>query len=218
MSLPRRRALLAWAERHNAVIVEDDYDSEFRFGGRPLEPLQTLDTTGRVVYVGTFSKTLLPTLRLAFMMVPPSLREATYKAKFVTDWHTATIAQKALARFIDEGAFARHIRKLSRIYSERHAMLTAEIRNNFGDYLQLIPSSTGLHIAATARTASLGDIEAIASRAFDVGVAIQSFPLEGKQAGIMLGYGAIETAQIAEGLRRLRSCFDERLSRRSKAA
>jgi GntR family transcriptional regulator/MocR family aminotransferase len=97
-------------------------------------------------------------------------------------------------------------------------MLTAEIRNNFGDYLHLIPSSTGLHIAATARTASLGDIEAIASRAFDVGVAIQSFPLEGKQAGIMLGYGAIETAQIAEGLRRLRSCFDERLSRRSKAA
>jgi GntR family transcriptional regulator / MocR family aminotransferase len=219
MSLSRRRALLAWAERCNAVVVEDDYDSEFRFGGRPLEPLQTLDTAGRVVYVGTFSKTLLPTLRLAFMVVPPSLREATYKAKFVTDWHTATIAQDALARFIDEGAFARHIRKVSRIYSERHEMLTAGIRSNFGDYLQLIPSSTGLHVAAYARTASLGDIDAIASRALDLGVAIQSFPLEGKpEAGIMLGYGATETARIAEGLRRLRSCFDERLSRRSKAA
>jgi GntR family transcriptional regulator/MocR family aminotransferase len=219
MSLSRRRALLAWAERCNAVVVEDDYDSEFRFGGRPLEPLQTLDTTGRVVYVGTFSKTLLPTLRLAFMVVPPSLREATYKAKFVADWHTATIAQNALAQFIDEGAFARHIRKVSRIYSERHEMLTAGIRNNFGDYLHLVPSSTGLHIAAYARTASLGDIDAIASRAFDLGVAIQSFPLEGKpQAGIMLGYGAIETARIAEGLRRLRSCFDERMCRRSKAA
>jgi GntR family transcriptional regulator / MocR family aminotransferase len=214
-SLPRRRALLAWAERCNAVIVEDDYDSEFRFGGRPLEPLQTLDTTGRVVYVGTF----LPTLRLAFMVVPPSLREAAYKAKFVTDWHTATIAQNALTRFIDEGAFARHIRKVSRIYSERHEMLTAGIRSDFGDYLHLIPSSTGLHIAAYARTASLGDIDAIASRALDLGVAIQSFPLKGKpQAGIMLGYGAIETAQIAEGLRRLRSCFDERMSRRSNAA
>ena len=219
MSLSRRRALLACAERRNAVVVEDDYDSEFRFSGRPLEPLQTLDTTGRVVYVGTFSKTLLPTLRLAFMVVPPSLREATYKAKFVTDWHTATIAQHALARFIDEGAFARHIRKLSRIYSERHEMLTEGIRSNFGDYLDLVPSSTGLHIAAYARTASLGDIEAIASQAFDLGVAIQSFPLEGKpQAGIMLGYGAIETAQIAEGLRRLRSCFDQCVSRRSKAA
>ena len=219
MSLSRRRALLAWAERCNAVVVEDDYDSEFRFGGRPLEPLQTLDTTGRVVYVGTFSKTLLPTLRLAFMVVPPSLREVTYKAKFVTDWHTATIAQNALARFIDEGAFARHIRKVTRIYRERHEMLTAGIRSSFGDHLQLIPSSTGLHIAAYARTASLGDIDAIASRAFDLGVAFQSFPLEGKpQAGIMLGYGAIETARIAEGLQRLRSCFDERLSRRSKAA
>jgi len=219
MSLSRRRALLAWAERRNAVIVEDDYDSEFRFGGRPLEPLQTLDTTGRVVYVGTFSKTLLPTLRLAFMVVPPALREAAYKAKFVTDWHTATVAQHALARFIDEGAFARHIRKLSRIYGERHAMLTAEIRNKFSDYLHLIPSSTGLHIAATARAASPGDIEAIASRAFDLGVAFQSFPLEGTpRAGVMLGYGAIETVRIAEGLRRLRSCFDERLSRRSKAA
>ena len=219
MSLSRRRALLAWAERNNAVVIEDDYDSEFRFGGRPLEPLQTIDSTGRVVYVGTFSKTLLPALRLAFMVVPPSLREAAHKAKFVTDWHTATIAQSALAKFIDEGAFARHIRRVSRTYSERHEMLTAEIKRNFGDYLDLVPSSTGLHIAAYARRASVDDIDAIALRAFDLGVAIQSFPLEGEpQAGIMLGYGAIETGRIAEGLRRLRRCFDERTSRRPKAA
>ncbi|MCA6106188.1 MocR-like pyridoxine biosynthesis transcription factor PdxR [Bradyrhizobium cenepequi] len=219
MSLSRRRALLAWAERNNAVVVEDDYDSEFRFGGRPLEPLQTLDSTGRVVYVGTFSKTLLPTLRLAFMVVPSSLREAAHKAKFVTDWHTATIVQNALAQFIDEGAFARHIRRVGCIYSERHEMLTAAIKSNFGHYLDLVPSSTGLHIAAYARRASVDDIDAIASRAFDLGVAIQSFPLEGEpQVGIMLGYGAIETARIAEGLRRLRRCFDERMSRRSNAA
>jgi GntR family transcriptional regulator / MocR family aminotransferase len=219
MSLSRRRALLAWAERNNAIVVEDDYDSEFRFGGRPLEPLQTIDSTGRVVYVGTFSKTLLPALRLAFMVVPPSLREAAHKAKFVTDWHTATIAQSALAQFIDEGAFARHIRRVSRTYSERHEILTAEIKRNFSDYLDLVPSSTGLHIAAYARRASVDDINAIALRAFDLGVAVQSFPLEGEpQVGIMLGYGAIETAQIAEGLRRLRRCFDERISRRSKAA
>jgi GntR family transcriptional regulator / MocR family aminotransferase len=219
MSLSRRRALLAWAERTNAVVFEDDYDSEFRFGGRPLEPLQTLDTTGRVVYVGTFSKTLLPTLRLGFMVVPPSLREATNKAKFVTDWHTATIAQSALERFIDEGAFARHIRKVSRTYSERHAVLTAAIKMNFDDHLDLVPSSTGLHIAAYARKASFDHLDAIASRAFDLGVAIQPFPLQGElQAGIMLGYGAVETAQIAEGLGRLRRCFDERMSRRPKAA
>jgi GntR family transcriptional regulator/MocR family aminotransferase len=217
MSLSRRRALLAWAERNNAVVVEDDYDSEFRFGGRPLEPLQTLDSTGRVVYVGSFSKTLLPNLRLGFMVVPPSLQEAAHKAKHVTDWHTATIAQSALARFIDEGAFARHIRRVSRTYGERHEVLTAGIKRNFGDCLDLIPSSTGLHIAAYARRASVDQIEAIASRALDLGVAIQSFALDGKpRAGIMLGYGAIEIARIAEGLRRLRKCFDERVPRRPK--
>jgi GntR family transcriptional regulator/MocR family aminotransferase len=222
MSLSRRRALLAWAERNNAVVVEDDYDSEFRFGGRPLEPLQTIDSTGRVVYVGTFSKTLLPTLRLAFMVVPPSLREAAHKAKFVTDWHTATIAQSALAQFIDEGAFARHIRKVSRIYSERHAMLTAEIKRNFGDYLDLVPSSTGLHITACARGASVDHIDAIVLRAFDLGVAIDTMSrnrVDRKPpAGIVMGYGAIETARIAEGLRRLRRCFDERVPRRRPKA
>ena len=93
MSLTRRRALLAWAERNNAVVIEDDYDSEFRFGGRPLEPLQTLDTAGRVVYLGTFSKTMLPTFRLGFAVVPPSLQEAVHKAKFVSDWHTPAVAQ-----------------------------------------------------------------------------------------------------------------------------
>jgi GntR family transcriptional regulator / MocR family aminotransferase len=218
MSLSRRRALLAWAERNNAVVVEDDYDSEFRFGGRPLEPLQTLDSTGRVVYVGTFSKTLLPTLRLGFMVVPSSLREAAHKAKFVTDWHTATLAQSALAEFIDEGTFARHIRRVSRIYSERHEMLAAAIRRDFGDHLDLIPSSTGLHIAAYARRASVDDIDAIASRAFDLGVAgMASFRVGGRpQAVIVLGYGAIDKARIAEGLRRLRRCFDERVPRRPK--
>ena len=98
-------------------------------------------------------------------------------------------------------------------------MLTSEIKRNFGDYLDLVPSSTGLHVAAYARRASVDDIDAIASRAFDLGVAIQPFRVEGEpQAGIMLGYGAIETARIAEGLRRLRRCFDERATRRPEAA
>jgi GntR family transcriptional regulator/MocR family aminotransferase len=218
MSLSRRRALLAWAEHKNAVIIEDDYDSEFRFGGRPLEPVQTLDTTGRVVYVGTFSKTLLPSLRLGFMVVPPSLREAARKAKYVTDWHTATTAQAALAQFINEGAFGRHIRRMSRVYGERHGMVTAAIKRNFGDCLDLVPSSSGLHVAAYARGPSVDHIDAIVSRAFDLGVAIQTFRERKSQAGIMLGYGAIETVRIAEGLRRLRRCFDECLSPRANAA
>jgi GntR family transcriptional regulator / MocR family aminotransferase len=106
MSLPRRIALLAWAQRHNAAIIEDDYDSEFRYSGRPLEPLQTLDTSSRVVYVGSFSKTMLPTLRLGFVATPASLSEAAHAAKYVTDWNTSLPYQAALARFIDRGWLA----------------------------------------------------------------------------------------------------------------
>src|SRR5262249_47688836 len=123
MSLPRRHALLAWAERHDAAIVEDDYDSEFRFGGRPLEPLQTLDSGGRVIYLGTFSKTMLPALRLGFIVLPPSLRVAATKAKFVSDWHSASLAQPALARFIADGSFARHVLKVGKVYNQRHTIV-----------------------------------------------------------------------------------------------
>ena len=103
MSLPRRLALLAWAERHDAAVVEDDYDSEFRYGGRPIEPLQTLDGSGRVIYVGSFSKTLLPTLRLGFLVAPPSLRRGVRSAKFLTDWHTPLPTQAALAELHRRG-------------------------------------------------------------------------------------------------------------------
>jgi GntR family transcriptional regulator/MocR family aminotransferase len=98
LSLPRRRALLAWAERNDAAIIEDDYDSEFRFGDRPLEPLKTLDMRGRVIYLGSFSTTLLPTLRIGFLVSPRSLRTAVHKATFVSHWHAPTVAQTALAR------------------------------------------------------------------------------------------------------------------------
>ena len=97
MSLPRRRALIAWAADHDAAVVEDDYDSDFRYGARPIEALQTLDKSGRVIYVGSFSKTMLPTLRLGFVIVPESLRIAAQSAKFLTDWHTSLPLQAALA-------------------------------------------------------------------------------------------------------------------------
>lgn len=135
MSLPRRRALLAWAEHNDTAIIENDYDSEFRFGGRPLEPLQTLDAKGRVVYVGSFSKTMLPTLRLGFLVAPPSLQAALHRAKFISDWHSSTLAQAAFARFIDDGGFGRHVRRATAIYRERHAMLVDAVSRNFADHL-----------------------------------------------------------------------------------
>jgi len=212
MTMPRRQALLAWAEQNNAAIIEDDYDSEFRFGDRPLDPLQTLDARGRLIYVGSFSKTLLPTLRLGFLVAPRSLRSALQKAKFVTDWHTSTLAQTALAHLIDDGGFARHIRRVNRIYHERHEMLVSAISRDFADHLELIPSTTGLHLAALARTASVTRIATVARRATEVGVAVQmlsTFAVNGNaRAGVVLGYGGIETGQIKEGMRRLRTCFE----------
>jgi GntR family transcriptional regulator/MocR family aminotransferase len=211
MTLARRQALLAWAERNGAAIVEDDYDSEFRFGGRPLDPLCTLDTSGRVIYVGSFSKTLLPSLRLGFIIAPPSLQSAVHKAKFVSDWHSPTLTQIALARFIDDGGFVRHIRRVDVIYQERHAIVTNTLARDFADCLELVPSSTGLHVAALARRASVEQIATIARRAIEAGVAIQMLswfavkPIE--RAGIVLGYGGVATDQIEEGLRRLQQCF-----------
>ncbi|GAA3120936.1 aminotransferase class I/II-fold pyridoxal phosphate-dependent enzyme [Nonomuraea salmonea] len=146
MSLARRAALLAWAERRRAVIIEDDYDSEFRFGDRPLEPLQSLDRAGRVIYVGSFSKTLLPMLRLGFLVAPASLAPALRAARQLTDWHGALPTQAALARFIDEGLLSRHIRKATREYAARHAMIAEALGAD--ERLLPVPSTAGLHLCA----------------------------------------------------------------------
>jgi len=212
-TLARRQALLRWAERNNAAIIEDDYDSEFRFGGRPLEALQTLDGAGRVVYVGTFSKAMLPTLRIGFIVTPPSLTSAVQKAKFVSDWHTPTLVQEALARFIEEGGYARHIRRVSTAYRERHERIASTVRRDFADCLELIPSSTGLHMTALAIRATAAQIAAVSSRAAEVGVACRALSTfsvgKVRLAGVVLGYGAIATSDIDEGLRLLRTCFSQ---------
>lgn len=211
MSLARRRALLDWAGRNGAAIIEDDYEGEFRFEGRPLEALQTLDANGRVIYVGSFSKTLLPTLRLGFMVVPASLRLPVQKAKYVSDWTTSRLEQAALSRFIEDGSFTRHVRKASKVYRARHQMIAETIINDFAGHLNLIPSTTGIHLAAIARSASSEEIADITAHAAEIGVQVHrlsSFAAGSSvRAGIVLGYGAIATGQIKEGLKRLRSCF-----------
>ena len=211
MTLRRRQALLAWAEQNNAAIIEDDYDSEFRFGGRPLEPLQSIDASGRVIYVGTFSKTMLPTLRLGFLVVPPSLRDALHRAKLVSDWHTASLGQAALARFMEDGGFARHIRKMTGVYRERRALIMETVERDFGEHVELIPSEAGLHVTVLGRGLTVDEMGKIVSRAAERSVAVQHFwPFSlGRigRTGLMLGYGAIPTARIKEGLRLLRKCF-----------
>jgi GntR family transcriptional regulator / MocR family aminotransferase len=213
MSLRRRLDLLKWVDRYSAAIVEDDYDSEFRFYDRPIEALRALDSTGHVIYVGSFSKTLLPTLRLGFIVTPPPLTKAVQAAKFVTDWHTSLPLQRALASFIDEGEFARHIRKVGAVHRERHELLIDHLARDFGEHLEVIPSAAGLHVSAAARTLSVARLHAVVERAFDGGVAVQElawFTFECEPwAGLALGYGAIATPRIAEGLRALRRSFEK---------
>lgn len=211
MSMARRRALLAWADRHDAAIVEDDYDSEFRYGGRPLEPLQCLDWSGRVLYVGSFSKVMLPTLRLGFVVTPAPLRDALRKAKCLADWHTAVPGQAAAAAFIDDGLLAHHIRRMRRVYADRHDRILQQLAREFGGRLTPLPSAGGLHLAAFLDEAEPETDVAIAERALTRGVAV--FPLSYHyigavpRMGFLFGYGAIPSHQIEEGLRRLRTCF-----------
>lgn len=207
MSLARRRALLNWADRHGAAIVEDDYDTEFRYGGRPLEPLRTLDTTGRVIYVGSFSKTMLPTLRLGFLVAPASVRDAIHHAKFVTDWHTPLLTQLALAEFIDDGAFARHVRRMTSVYGERRALLTSTLERDLARAFEIWPSTNGLHVAAVARHATNKQVDAWAAHLAREGVGMQrlaTFRIDRPAVpGFALGFGAISLHGIAEGLRRV---------------
>lgn len=207
MSMARRQALLEWADRVDAAIVEDDYDSEFRYGGRPLEALQGLDGSGRVLYVGSFSKVMLPTLRLGFLVAPSPLHADLRKAKHLADWHTAVPEQAALADFIDDGLLAQHVRRMRRVYAERHDRLTEVLTREFEGRLDPIPSATGLHVTTLATGHPPTTDLDIARRALGRGVAVLplSYHYGGEQAraGLLLGYGAITLERIEEGLRRL---------------
>ncbi len=212
MSLARRTALLAWAQRRGAVVIEDDYDSEFRFSDRPLEPLQSLDRGGRVIYVGSFSKSTLPMLRLGFLVAPASLRPALLTAKRLSDWHGHYPHQAAMARFIDEGLLARHIRKANRVYAARHRRILTILRRDFTAWLDPLPSAAGLHLCARLTTAV--EPHQVLTHAAELGVGVES--VTGYHAndvphhpGLVLGYGAIPLDRIDEGLSRLATAFPE---------
>jgi GntR family transcriptional regulator/MocR family aminotransferase len=197
MSLSRRLALLEWAARRGAAVIEDDYDSEFRFEARPLDSLQSLDRQGVVLYVGTFSKVLFPGLRIGFIVAPKPIRHALVVARQLTDWHGPLLIQATLAKFIHEGHLARHIRKMRRIYAERRQELIRCLQTSLAGSLDLWPNVAGLHIAASLKCGLSGD--AVAESAMSAGVGVGSL---GKY-GLALGYSLIDTGQIREGIRLL---------------
>ena len=201
MSLSRRAALLAWAERAGAAVIEDDYDSEFRFADRPLDSLHSLDTGGRVVYVGTFSKTMLPALRLGFLVAPVGLRAALAGAKQLVDWYSPIATQAALAHFADSGQLAAHIRRTTKQYRRRRDAVLSALAAD--DRLVPMPSVAGLHVSARLRYGDAARARAVARAALASGVGIE--PLAGycagqPQAGFVFGYGNARAERIPDGM------------------
>ncbi|MBS0418834.1 MAG: PLP-dependent aminotransferase family protein [Proteobacteria bacterium] len=203
MSMPRRMALLEFARKNAAVVIEDDYDCEFRYDGRPLEALQTIDRHESVFYVGTFSKTMFPEVRLGFIVAPPWALEALIAAKQDADLISPFINQHALAAFIAEGHLARHIRKMRSVYSQRRRRLIEGLQRDFSHWLTPVPSFAGLHVAALLP----GDAEEIVERARELGVgigAVGRYCLGKPIQGLVFGYGVISERSIVDGLARLR--------------
>jgi GntR family transcriptional regulator/MocR family aminotransferase len=148
LSMRRRAALLAHAREHDAVIVEDDYDGEFRYGARPLDALQTLDRDARVFYVGTFSKSLFPAIDTGFVVAPAWAREALVAVKRMGDSHAPGPLQETLAAFIREGHLARHVRRMTPVYAQRREVLLEALEGGLRRWFAPIPSIAGLHLAA----------------------------------------------------------------------
>ncbi len=205
MSMARRTALLRWAVEHDAVIVEDDYDSEYRYAQQPVEPLQSLDRDGRVVYVGTFSKSLLPALRAGFVVPPRSLLPALREAKRVTAWEGDLTTQGALAAFLAEGHHAAHVRRATRVYRERRGLVLDGLAG-LGDLLEVVPSVAGLHLCATFRDPSTDDA-AVVTRAAARGVRVEGLSHHHRdqpvRPGLAIGFGGIDAEAIPDAMSRL---------------
>jgi GntR family transcriptional regulator/MocR family aminotransferase len=205
LSLSRRYRLIQWAVERGAAIIEDDYDSDFRFEGRPIESLQGMDRAGVVLYVGTFSKVLLPGIRLGFVIAPPPIREAIVAAKSLSDWQSALLPQRVIAEFMASGAYVKHIRKLTREFTRRRHLMLTMLQDRCRTWLSPFPSVAGLHIAAELMKGihSRAVVEFAASRSvglYDVGPFWTGKP---RFQAIMLGFGATPLDTLASGLRRL---------------
>lgn len=205
LSLPRRLELLAWAGDAGSWILEDDYDSEFRYIGRPLPSLKSLDRGQRVLYAGTFSKVLFPSLRLGYLVVPPELAIAFARASKLLSMGQPALEQNVTAAFMQKGHFARHIRKMRILYGERRKGLAAELEAAFGSRVSVEMAAGGMHLVA--RFPECGDDAALAKRAAAAGLApsaLSSMTMAHDQGqGLLLGFTNIAVENAAAVVARL---------------
>jgi GntR family transcriptional regulator/MocR family aminotransferase len=208
MPLSRRVELLRWAAEKGIWIVEDDYDGEFRFSGSPLPALQSLDMFGRVIYAGTFSKMLFPSLRLAFLVLPPELVEPFAAARCIADRYTPVLEQVVLFRFLADGHFARHARRMRAVYAERYEALFRACSERVGEHIRIQPAVTGMQ--TPAYLINHKDDRRLADQALATGIEV--IPLSNYYAeaaprpGFLLGFGTVDARAMmaaAETLRRI---------------
>ncbi len=205
MSLSRRLALLDWAARTGAWVIEDDYDSEFRYAGRPLASLQSLDTAKRVIYIGTFSKSLLPALRLGYLVAPPDLVDAFITARAIADRHAHTLEQAIVADFIAEGHFAQHLRRMRTLYQERQSVLVSSAQRDLAGLLDVEGKDAGLNLVGWLPSGwnDLAVSQAISERNISA-PAISAYALKPqKRGGLVLGYAALTPREIRKGVKDL---------------
>lgn len=200
LSLPRRQALLQWAARHNSWIIEDDYDSEYRYQGHPLPALKSIDTQGRVLYTGTFSKVLAPGLRLSYLVVPDELVPRLTPIADIMHTHCPYLFQATVAAFIKEGHFARHLKKMRSLYASRRRLLIKALENRLGDVITVVARPGGMHLLL--RLADGLDDRTIATNAKNLGVPVHPLSsfYQGTAAenGLLLGFTNVISQALAE--------------------
>jgi GntR family transcriptional regulator/MocR family aminotransferase len=203
MTAARRFALLEWARRYEAWVLEDDYDSEYRYVSRPLGALQGMDRHERVIYIGTFSKVLFPALRLGYLVVPPSLRERFVDAREAFDLFSPTLYQLVLADFLRGGHFARHLRRMRGVYLARRDALLAGLARHCADRLTVVNADAGLHLVALL-SAGLDDAEVVrqmAGRGLTATALSTCYAGVARRSGLLLGFGGSTERRLLEATR-----------------
>jgi GntR family transcriptional regulator/MocR family aminotransferase len=207
LSLARRLALLEWARRAAAWIIEDDFDSEFRYTGSPIASLQGLDSSGRVIYIGTFSKTIYPALRLGYLIAPPELADRFRLAETVIDQVSPTVEQAVLTEFIEEGHFTRHVRRMRGLYRERQQALLAAASNDLPDLLRVDAADSGMQVVGWLLRDGLDD-KAVSRETRKHGIETEPLSQYCMRAplppALLLGFAALKPKELLSGVRALR--------------